>query len=146
MSAEPERVRLYIRSTVPCPACGGHLELTLEVGLLEALERQGITEAEVFEKVAQGLLSGRIVCPRCQEAHKNRWRRSAFLVARDAPRGPASTPAACPAIRAAGFADLAHANVWIETHWRRCRGPLGARGSNAVEASTTSSKVAAKAP
>jgi hypothetical protein len=65
-----DNVHLYIRSTVR-PACGAPLELALEVGLLEALERQGITEAEVFEKVAQGLLSGRIVCPRCQEAHKN---------------------------------------------------------------------------
>jgi hypothetical protein len=66
-----DKVRLYIRSTVPCPACGGDLELTLEVGLLESLERQGITEAEVFEKVAQGFLSRGIVCPNCQVAGQN---------------------------------------------------------------------------
>ena len=31
-------------------------------------------------------------------------------------------------------ADLEHANIWIETHWKRCRGPLSARGSEAVGA------------
>ena len=71
MSADQERVRLYLRSTVPCPACGGDLELTLEVGLIEALERQGITEAEQFEGVAKGMLSRRIVCPNCQVAGQN---------------------------------------------------------------------------
>ena len=40
-------------------------------------------------------------------------------------------------------ADLEHANIWIENHWKRCRGPLSARGSKAVEAPRTSSKVAA---
>lgn len=29
-------------------------------------------------------------------------------------------------------ADLEHANIWIETHWKRCRGPLSARGPEAV--------------
>ena len=28
-------------------------------------------------------------------------------------------------------ADLEHANIWIENHWKRCRGPLSARGSKA---------------
>jgi hypothetical protein len=40
-------------------------------------------------------------------------------------------------------ADLGHANIWIENHWKRCRGPLSARGSKPVEAPQTSSKVAA---
>jgi hypothetical protein len=54
--------RLYIVTVVPCPACGGDLSLRLPVGFIEALERQGISEAEQFEVVAKGLLSRRIVC------------------------------------------------------------------------------------
>lgn len=30
-------------------------------------------------------------------------------------------------------ATLEAANRWIETHWRRCRGPLSRRGSEATE-------------
>jgi hypothetical protein len=38
--------------------------------------------------------------------------------------------------------DLAHANIWIENHWKRCRGPLSARGSKA----TVSRSEAVKGP
>lgn len=55
MSADEKPVRLYMRSTVPCPACGGPLELTLEVGLIEALERQGIAEAESVREGCPGV-------------------------------------------------------------------------------------------
>ena len=71
MSADPERVRLYVRSTVPCPACQGDLELTLEVGAIERFEALGISEAEQFEAIANGLLSRRILCRHCQEAGQN---------------------------------------------------------------------------
>jgi hypothetical protein len=40
-------------------------------------------------------------------------------------------------------ADLEHANIWIVTHWKRCRHPLPARGSEAVKALQTSSRVSA---
>lgn len=40
-------------------------------------------------------------------------------------------------------ADLEHANIWIENHWKRCRGPLSARGCKPAEAPQTSSTVAA---
>jgi hypothetical protein len=29
-------------------------------------------------------------------------------------------------------ADLEHANIWIVAHWRRCKHPLPARGSQPV--------------
>jgi hypothetical protein len=35
-------------------------------------------------------------------------------------------------------ADLAHANRWIENHWRRCRGPLShGRSKTSVSLSET---------
>jgi alkylated DNA nucleotide flippase Atl1 len=40
-------------------------------------------------------------------------------------------------------ADLEHANIWIENHWKRCRGPLSARGSKAVRSLSEARKVAA---
>jgi hypothetical protein len=36
-----------------------------------------------------------------------------------------------PCAQGRWVADLEHANIWIENHWRRCRGPLSARGSKA---------------
>lgn len=39
--------------------------------------------------------------------------------------------------------DLEHANIWIEIHWKRCRGPLSARGSKAVRSLSEARKVAA---
>jgi hypothetical protein len=41
------------------------------VGFIEALERQGISEAEQFEAVAKRVLSRRIVCKHCQMAGQN---------------------------------------------------------------------------
>ena len=63
--------RLYIVTTVPCPGCGGDLKLRLPVGFIEALERQGVPEAEQFEAVANGFLTRRIVCKHCQIAGQN---------------------------------------------------------------------------
>jgi hypothetical protein len=40
-------------------------------------------------------------------------------------------------------ADLRHANIWIENHWKRCRGPLSARRSNAAVAPSEPGKRAA---
>jgi hypothetical protein len=40
-------------------------------------------------------------------------------------------------------ADLEHANIWTETHWKRCRGPLSARGSKAVRSPSEARKGAA---
>jgi hypothetical protein len=40
-------------------------------------------------------------------------------------------------------ADLEHANVWIENHWKRCRGPLSAREPKAVEAHQRGAEVGA---
>jgi len=71
MTPEPERVHVYVRSTVPCPACKGDLELTLEVGAIERFEALGVSEEEQFEAIANGLLSRRIVCRHCQEARQN---------------------------------------------------------------------------
>ena len=48
-----------------------------------------------------------------------------------------------PCAQGRWVADLEHANIWIENHWKRCRGPLSARGSKAVGAPQTSSKVTA---
>lgn len=62
---------LYVVTTVPCPSCGGDLPLRLSVGFIEALERQGISEAEQFEAVVKGLASHRIVCSHCQRARQN---------------------------------------------------------------------------
>jgi hypothetical protein len=40
-------------------------------------------------------------------------------------------------------ADLEHANIWLETHWKRCRGPLSAGGSKAVRSRSGARKAAA---
>lgn len=48
-----------------------------------------------------------------------------------------------PCAQGRWVADLDHANIWIETHWKRCRGPLSARGCKTVEAAQTSSKATA---
>jgi hypothetical protein len=40
-------------------------------------------------------------------------------------------------------ADLEHANIWIENHWRRCRHPLPARGSKAAVSPSEARQVAA---
>jgi hypothetical protein len=48
-----------------------------------------------------------------------------------------------PCAQGRWVADLEHANIWIETHWKRCRGPLSARGCKPLEVPQTSSKVAA---
>jgi hypothetical protein len=48
-----------------------------------------------------------------------------------------------PCAQGRWVADLEHANIWIENHWKRCRGPLSARGSKAEGTPQTSPKVAA---
>jgi hypothetical protein len=40
-------------------------------------------------------------------------------------------------------ADLDHANIWIENHWKRCRGPLSARGSKTAVSLSKARGVAA---
>ncbi len=48
-----------------------------------------------------------------------------------------------PCAQARWVADLEHANIWISTHWRRCKHPLSARGSNAAVSRSEARKVAA---
>ena len=66
-----DRAHLYIESIVPCPGCGGDLPLRLRVGFIEEMERLGVSEAEQFEAVANGLLARRIICADCREAARN---------------------------------------------------------------------------
>jgi hypothetical protein len=40
-------------------------------------------------------------------------------------------------------ADLEHAGIWVENHWKRCRGPLSARGSKASRSPLSATKAAA---
>lgn len=48
-----------------------------------------------------------------------------------------------PCAQGRWVADLEHANIWIENHWKRCRGPLSARGSKAVRSLSQPPQVAA---
>jgi hypothetical protein len=57
--------QLYIVSLIPCPVCGEDFPVKLPVGFIEALEREGISEAEQFEAVARGLATRRIACKGC---------------------------------------------------------------------------------
>ncbi len=57
--------QLYVVSLIPRPVYGEDFPVKLPVGFIEALERQGISEAEQFEAVARGLASHRIACKGC---------------------------------------------------------------------------------
>ena len=40
-------------------------------------------------------------------------------------------------------ADIEHANIWIENHWRRCRGPLSHGDREATESPVSAGRAAA---
>jgi hypothetical protein len=48
-----------------------------------------------------------------------------------------------PCAQGRWVADLDHANIWLSTHWKRCRHPLSARGSEATGSPLSASKAAA---
>ena len=64
-------VHVYIESEIPCPACGETFPVRLHVDTLAMLERAGVSEAEAFDRVQAGLLSGRITCDRCAITKQN---------------------------------------------------------------------------
>jgi hypothetical protein len=47
-----------------------------------------------------------------------------------------------PCAQGRWVADLEHANIWLETHWKRCRGPFGS-GPRATESLSAATERAA---
>jgi hypothetical protein len=62
-------------------------------------------------------------------------------------KGRAENPrvyAGClPCAQGRWVSDLEHANIWLCTHWKRCRRPLPARVSKAAVSPSEARKVAA---
>lgn len=69
--SEPERVHIYVVAEIPCPLCQEPFSVRLEVGTIERLEALGISEAEQFQAVADGLATRRIACKGCLVRQEN---------------------------------------------------------------------------
>lgn len=57
---------ITIAHTIPCPACGGPLVVTINPAVFGVLDAAGITDAEVRERFEAHLLQRKIVCGDCQ--------------------------------------------------------------------------------
>jgi hypothetical protein len=57
---------IYVRHTIPCPACEGPFHIDVHPEIFALLDAAGIGDDEVRERFEAHLLQRKIVCPECR--------------------------------------------------------------------------------